>query len=206
MKNVVDLFIAKDRTSLFWFTMACASILLSSVYVSKIIADVNTKPVYVIMDRNGTYYYAPSIEIKQATPLHEAQTRLAMETIYTREPRALKFKTRLPMLFAGGAVTSVTAEFDRESAKFIEEARSQTVEVQSIEIGEPVPGTAVVTRAKGILTQTRTFGGKTETTRFSVSAGFGWGINMGMGTDNSNPPTICIAARLSPPTKLEEEP
>src|SRR6188768_3133962 len=111
MKSVVDLFIVKDRTAIFWFTMACVSIVSCALFVQRIVAAIQQKPQYVIMDARGTYYLAPSVEFEKATDLHIKQTQLAMETLYTRDVDELRFAPRLKKLFSGDARTQIEREF-----------------------------------------------------------------------------------------------
>lgn len=204
MKSVIDLFIAKDRTAVFWFTLACASILLSAMYVRLISADVSAKPVYVIMDANGIYYYAPSVEIKDATPLHEAQTRLAMETIYTRDPRDLVFKNRVETIFYDEGVRLVNDEFRKDAKKFVEEKRDQTIELTGITVLQAEPSGSALTEATGVLTRHSTFEGRSKVERFKVKGRFVWRLNKGMGV-NGLPPTVCVNMRLADPERIEDE-
>ncbi|MCB1226027.1 MAG: hypothetical protein KDK99_09485 [Verrucomicrobiales bacterium] len=205
MKSVVDLFIAKDRTALFWFTLACASILLSAIYVRTIVTHVSTKPVYVIMDANGIYYFAPSTDIDQAVPLHEAQTRLAMQTIYERGPKSLVFGDRVKTLFFDQGVDLVGEEYRRDARKFAEEEIEQSVEITDVKIIIADPSGGSLTEAAGVLTRKSRFEGRSKVERFQVKNRFVWRLNKNMG-GNSLPPTVCVNLRLSEPERMEEEP
>jgi hypothetical protein len=204
MKNLVDLFVAKDRTAVFWFVMACASIVCSAIYTRTVIADVRTKPQYVIMDGNGIYYKAPSVEFAQAEALHLAQSRLAMETIYTRTPRNVVFDERVPRLFYASAKDGFYKEITTEAKKFEEEERSQTVEVTSVEVMPGYPKSVAVVRAKGIITRHSIFKGKEKTEQFTVNNQFVWILNPNMET-NGGFPTLCYQMLLSDPKKVEAE-
>lgn len=204
MKSVVDLFVAKDRTAVFWFTLACASILTSAIYVRKIIADVSTKPIYVIMDSNGTYYYAPSVEIDSATPLHEAQTRLAMETIYNRKPRNLVFEDRVRTLFYSKGIEQVKEEFNKDAKKFTEEDREQTIEVTGIKVLQASSSGGALTEATGTITRHSTYKGHGKVEVFTVKGKFVWRLNKAMGI-NGLPPTVCVNMKLGDPVKQGDE-
>ena len=201
MKNVVDLFIVKDRTDIFWFTMACASILCSAIYVKTVIAAVQKKPQYVIMDGTGVYYLAPSVEFEGAKELHLAQTRLAMETLYTRTPQNLVFKNRINRLFIGEGVEMVNNEFKTDAKKFVEEERSQTIDVyEEPTIYKIDPRGQAITHAKGRIIRHSTFKGQKKTEVLYVDNYFYWKMNARM-VDNILFPTACFKMKLSDPAK-----
>lgn len=202
MKTVVDLFVAKDRTAIFWFMLACVSIVLSGMYVSRVVADLSTKPVYLIMDANGVYYVAPSLEFENATPLHEAQTRLAMETIYNRGPRDIVYVERLRTLFFGPGIEKVNADLRKEAKKFIDEERDQTIEVTDIKILKVDPKGGVKTQATGIITRHSNIKGQPRVETFKVTNVFLWKINKGMGK-NGLFPTVCFDMSLNDPVPEE---
>lgn len=201
MKNVVDLFIVKDRTAIFWFTMACASIFCSAIYVKTVIAAVQKKPQYVIMDGTGVYYLAPSVELEGATELHIAQTRLAMETIYNRTPRGLVFKSRVDRLFTPEGVEKVNAEFKAEASRFSDEQRTQTVDVyEEPRVIKVMPSIGqLVTEAKGRITRSGTFKGQKKTEILYVTNRFVWKMNARM-AHNQLFPTACFNMKLAEPS------
>jgi hypothetical protein len=190
MKNVVDLFVAKDRTALFWFILACASMLLSALYARSIISAVQTKPQYVIMDGAGIYYLAPSVEFAQATALHHAQARLAMETLYTRTPEGLPLGNRLTKMFTKPARDLVKAELAKDEKKFETQKITQSVQDIQVLIGKVDPNGFIETRVSAKLTRQGTFDGKQQTKVFSVKAAFGWILNTSMAA-NGGYPTVC---------------
>lgn len=202
MKNVVDLFIAKDRTAIFWFTVACASILCSAIYVQRVIKAVQTKPQYVIMDGNGVYYLAPSVEFEKATELHVAQTRLAMETLYVRNPQTLVFKNRVSRLFFADGVKMVDNEFRAEAERFADEQITQTLDIYEAPTIYKIDGSRgqAITHAKGKLTRNSTFKGQKKTEVLYVDNYFYWKMNARM-SENSWFPTVCFKMQLSEPAK-----
>lgn len=202
MKTVVDLFIAKDRTALFWFTMACAAILCSGIYISKMVGDVSKKPQYVIMDGNGVYYLVPSVEFELATDLHIAQTKLVMETIYNRLPSKLVFEDRVNRLFYKGGIEQLKTELLKDSKKFKEEQREQTIEITDIKVVS-VKSSSVVTEGRGILTRRSTYGGREQVETLTVAGRFGWIMNPSMAA-NGLFPTVCVQILLGDPKKVEE--
>jgi hypothetical protein len=204
MKSVVDLFLVKDRTAVFWFTMACVSIVLCALFAQKIIKAVSIKPQYVIMDASGTYYLAPSVEFEKATSLHEAQTRLALETLFTRDAENLRFQDRATKLFTPDAIKQIQDEFLNPDEKpFKEQKVVQTVEVDEASIYKIDPRGVALTLAKGRLIRQSEFKGQSKTETLEIKAYFTWRINTSMATNGAFP-TICYQIKSSDPKKLSE--
>jgi hypothetical protein len=204
MKSVVDLFVVKDRTAIFWFTMACVSIVCSALYVRSMLAAIRTKPQYVIMDNSGVYYLAPSVEFEKAKDLHEAQTRLAIETLYTRDLDQMRFDARARKLFTKDAVSQIHEDLLNPDAKpFREQQVHQTVEVEEAGIykNKIDPRGAAITHAKAKLTRQSTFKGQSKTEVFTVDCYFFWRINTRM-ADNGLFPTVCYKFTPSEPKKV----
>jgi hypothetical protein len=207
MKSVVDLFVLKDRTAIFWFTMACVSIVCSALFVQRMIAAIRNKPQYVIMDASGVYYLAPSVEFEKAKDLHEAQTRLAMETLYTRDyargDEPMLFGNRVKKLFMPTAIRQIQDEFLTPDAKpFKEQKVHQTVEIEEAGIykNKIDPRGQAITYAKGKLYRQGTLKGQEKTDVYTVQAFFFWRINAKM-ADNGAFPTVCYKIQASDPKK-----
>lgn len=206
MKSVVDLFIVKDRTAIFWFTMACVSIVCSVIFVQRIIAAVSTKPQYVIMDAGGTYYLAPSVEFEKARELHQAQTRLAMETLYTRDADLLRYASRQKKLFSEDAIKQIKQDFLGPDEKpFKEQQIVQTIRVEEADVykNNIDPRGMAITQGKGRLTRQSNFKGKTKTEVLDVEVFFWWRINTRM-AENGAFPTYCYRIKASDPKKVAE--
>lgn len=203
MKSVIDLFVVKDRTAIFWFTMACVSMVCCGLFVHSVVAAVSKKPQYVIMDASGTYYLAPSVEFEKARTLHVAQTRLAMETLYTRDQDALKFAPRLKKLFSDDAIKQIKQDFLLPDEKpFKEQQIVQTIEIDEADIYKNSidPRGMAITYAKGRLTRHSNFKGQAKTEVFNVDAFFWWRINARM-ADNGAFPTFSYRIKASDPKK-----
>lgn len=209
MKNVIDLFIAKDRTAVFWFAMACTAILCSGVYISAIISNVAKKPQYVIMDGNGVYYLVPSVEFEAAADLHVMQTRLAMETIYNREPSKLVHEDRVGRMFLKKANEQLQAELKKDAKKFKEEQTVQAIEITEIKPYRKTPRSGPpkgyeVMEGRGILTRRGTYGGQTLVETLSVACRFAWRVNPAM-ANNGGYPTLCMEVFFVEQKKLEDD-
>ena len=206
MKSVVDLFIVKDRTAIFWFTMACVSIVCCAIFVQKIVTAVRVKPQYVIMDASGTYYLAPSVEFEKAVALHEAQSRLALETLYSRDAELLRYQDRANKLFVPDAIKQIEEEFLKPDEKpFKEQKVVQTVEVDEASIYQIDPRGVALTFAKGRLIRQSEFKGQSKTETFEVKAYFTWRINTSMAVNGAFP-TVCYKIKASDPKKSVETP
>ena len=208
MKSVVDLFVLKDRTAIFWFTMACVSIVCSALFVQRMLAAIRNKPQYVLMDASGVYYLAPSVEFEKATDLHVAQTRLAMETLYTRDLDQLRFDNRVKKLFMPDAIKQIRNDFLYPDSKpFSEQKVHQTVEIEEAGIykNKIDPRGVAITRAKGKLIRKGTFKGQENTDIYDVEAFFYWRINNKM-ADNGAFPTVCYRIQAADPKKQTPTP
>ncbi|RBP48147.1 hypothetical protein DES53_101947 [Roseimicrobium gellanilyticum] len=206
MKSVVDLFVVKDRTAIFWFTVACVSIVCSAIFVQRVITAVQVKPQYVIMDSTGSYYLAPSVEFEKALELHAAQTRLAMETLYTRGPEMLTFESRLKKLFTQEANTQIRKDLLNPDEKpFREQQIHQSIQIEQAGVYKNLidPRGQAVTFAKGKLTREITFKGQSKTEVLDVEVYFWWRINTRM-ADNGLFPTVCTKFKASDPKRPGE--
>ncbi|HSI64229.1 MAG TPA: hypothetical protein VLE43_13970 [Candidatus Saccharimonadia bacterium] len=206
MKSVVDLFVVKDRTAIFWFTMACVSIVCSAIFVQRVITAVQVKPQYVIMDSTGSYYLAPSVEFEKARDLHAAQTRLAMETLFTRGPEALTYDSRLKKLFRPEAITQIRKDLLIPDEKpFREQQMTQSIEIEEAGVYKNLidPRGLAVTFAKGKLTRQGTFKGQAKTEVLEVECYFWWRINTRM-AENGLFPTVCTKFTSSDPKRPGE--
>jgi hypothetical protein len=206
MKSVVDLFVVKDRTAIFWFTMACVSIVCSALFVQRMLAAIRTKPQYVIMDASGVYYLAPSVEFEKAKDLHDAQTRLAMETLYTRDLEQMKFADRARKLFTKDCQGQIRKELlAPDETPFKEQKVHQTVEILEAGIykGKIDPRGVAITYSKAKLTRQSSFKGQSKTETFTVDCYFFWRINTKM-ADNGLFPTVCTKITPSEPKKVLE--
>jgi hypothetical protein len=206
MKSVVDLFVVKDRTAIFWFTMACVSIVCSAIFVQRVITAVQVKPQYVIMDSTGSYYLAPSVEFEKAREIHAAQTRLAMETLYTRGPEMLKYESRLKKLFMPETMTQIRKDLLNPDEKpFREQQMTQSIEIEEAGIYKNLITSSglAVTFAKGKLTRQGTFKGQPKTEVLEVEVYFWWRINTRM-ADNGLFPTVCAKFKASDPKRPGE--
>jgi len=204
MKSVVDLFVVKDRTAIFWFTVACVSIVCSALFVQRMLAAIRTKPQYVIMDNAGVYYLAPSVEFEKAKDLHEAQTRLAMETLYTRDLDQMKFNDRARKLFTKDAISQIHKDLlVPDATPFREQQVHQTVEVEEAGIykNKIDPRGVAISYAKAKLTRESKFKGQSKTETFTVDCYFFWRLNARM-ADNGLFPTVCYKITASEPKKV----
>jgi hypothetical protein len=205
MKSVVDLFLVKDRTAVFWFTMACVSIVCCAIFVQRIVMAVSVKPQYVIMDAAGTYYLAPSVEFERATAMHEAQSRLALETLYTRDVDVLRYQERALKLFNAEGMRQIDADFLKpDQNPFKEQKVVQTVDVDEASIYQIDPRGVALTLAKGRLTRKSEFQGQAKTETFDVKAYFFWRINTTMAVNGAFP-TVCYKIQASDPVKTGTE-
>jgi hypothetical protein len=207
MKSVVDLFVVKDRTAIFWFTVACASVVANVVFIHQMVATVAEKPQYVIMDGAGNYYVAPSVEFEHAGELHAAQTRLAVETLYSRGPEKLEYPHRLERLFTPEALGQIRGElFSPDERPFREQQIHQTVEILEAGVYKDKidPRGMAITHSKALLTRHSTFQGQEKTEVFEMEIYLWWRLNPDMAR-NGRFPTVCFQIKFADPVKLTPE-
>ncbi|MCP5541204.1 MAG: hypothetical protein H7A53_12250 [Akkermansiaceae bacterium] len=189
MKGVVDLFVSKDKIAVFWFLVACLSVVGSGWYLRKTIADVRAEPHFVIMDGAGVYYLAPTADFEDAVELHAAQTRLAMESLLNRGPNGPDSPNRIKKIFTDTAIEYIENEYQKEAKTFRDQKIHQKVEVGSTEVLKTV-GEGAITSAEGQVIRVGVFDGKAFNEVYDVSARFAWALNRDM-RFNGRYPTVC---------------
>ena len=132
MRAVSHLFLARSRAAVFWFLVTCATLAGSGYYLQSKIANVRTLPQYVYTGSPDTYYLAPDLDVETPTEMHRAQTRLAMETMFNRQPSRLDNQERLPRLFSYEAAQAIVKGLIVPQAKNFHDNKLH----QKVEIGE----------------------------------------------------------------------
>ena len=136
--------------------------------------------------------------------MQEALTRLAMETIYTRDQAKLVYDSRVKTLFFGSSIQQVYDELAKDAKKAAEEERKQEIEVTSVTIFEKLPGVGAKVEAHGVISRTANVLGRPTKLRFNVTARFGWQLNSNMG-NNALPPMACTGMKLENPEPIKDD-
>lgn len=174
-RGAVDAFIAKDRVAVFWFLVACLVAGGCAWYVVVVSESVKKRPPFVIMDGAGVFYSAPGINFADAKPMHEALTRIAVETIFNRGPGGLINVERLPKLCTREGLSGIQKVIQEEAEFFLRQEVNQTCEIESIKV-LGAAGAAAGTEARGRIIRRGQFGGAVEEiSEFTVK--FKWIMN-----------------------------
>lgn len=191
MRAVSHLFLARSRAAVFWFLVTCGTIGGSAFYVQEVVAEVRTKPQYVMAGSANLYYLAPDLDVETPTEMHVAQTRLAMESIFNRSPARLDQQNRLLKLFSDEALQQIKAGVIIPQLKTFRENQLH----QKVEIGETIVNIqegegAATTVAVGQLIRTGVVGETTINETWSAKVFFTWQSNPNF-EDHAMYPTIC---------------
>jgi hypothetical protein len=191
MRAVANLFIARSRAAIFWFLVTCASVVGSAWYIQDVIADVRTKPQFVMAGTESLYYRAPDLKTFDITSMHADQTILAMETIYNRGPAGLDHQNRRFKLFTKEANQKITEQVIMPQVLlFADNQMRQKVELDS-PVVNPMPGQSnATTVATGQVLRTGIAGGKVVNEAWNVKVFFTWTLNPSL-DDRSMYPSIC---------------
>lgn len=188
-KSAIDTFIARDRTAVFWFLVACVTVAGCAWYLVIMSEELKARPPFVVMDGNGAYYVAPGVNYNRMAPMHLSLTEIAAESIFEREPEGIVFASRLPLLCNRIGYAAIRKRLESEARYFQSQKVHQTVEVQERKI-LGTGGTVALTEARGLLHRRSTFNGKeqSETYRFYIQ--LFWRHNPDMRRNKAYPSVI----------------
>ncbi len=189
--QAIDLFIHKDKVALFWFAVA----LLVSVGFwwerQRLVKQLMAKPQFFVMDANHTYYLPSAMDFGSAKEVHAAQTRLAMEALFNRDPSGPDSPERLKRILGRDAYRKAQETFGKEADEFADKQIHQKVELGPIQVLQ-VRDDSVLTGVEGQLIRNGVFRGKAFTEVLAVKAQFKFILNPDM-TANGRFPTVAIA-------------
>lgn len=189
-KSPVEIFVSKDRMAMVWFMIAVVALGFAFWYVRDMEAKIKEKPQFFVMDGANTYYIPVSMDFEDAKDVHAAQTRLAMETVFNRNPGGSDNTERMQRLFGNTALEYLEDEYDKERGAFSEQNIHQKVEVGEIKVLKTA-GTQVVSSAKGQIIRVGVFEDRQFTVVYEVTARFKFVLNKDM-RRNGRFPTVCI--------------
>lgn len=193
MRAVSHLFIARSRAAVFWFFVTIGSVVGSALYVSAVIADVRTLPQYVMAGTGNLYYVSPTLEDETSTDMHTAQARLAMETIFNRNPGGLDHQDRRFKIFSPEVNQKITRDLIIPYVvEFQDKQLHQKVEIEKtvVKLEEGVAAATTATTAQ--LLRTGIVDDQVVNDMWSVTLFFTWARNSNP-RDEGMYPTICTA-------------
>ena len=188
---VIDLFVQKDRLALFWFLLAVVVTAGFWWERQRLIATLSKKPQFFVMDANSTYYLPASMDFEDAKAVHAAQTRLAMEAVFNRNPGGPDNPDRLKRILGIELYQKTNRRLEEETKAFRKKEIHQKVELGAIQILQ-VRDDSVLTGVEGQLIRNGVFRNKPFTEVLEVNAQFKFILNPDM-RHNGRFPTVAIA-------------
>ena len=190
-KPVIELFIQKDKLALIWFIIAAVVTAGFWWERQRLIASFQQKPQFFVMDANHTYYLPTSIDFEDAKEVHAAQTRLAMEAVFNRNPSGADNPDRLKRILGKELYQETNRRLEEETKAFRQKEIHQKVELGAIQILQ-VRDDSVLTGVEAQLIRNGVFRNKPFTEVLEVNAQFKFILNPDM-RHNGRFPTVAIA-------------
>ncbi len=189
--QAIDLFIHKDKVALFWFAVALLVSVGFWLERQRLVKQLMAKPQFFVMDANHTYYLPSAMDFVSAKEVHAAQTRLAMEALFNRDPSGPDSPERLKRILGRDAYRKAQEAIANEADEFADKQIHQKVELGPIQVLQ-VRDDSVLTGVEGQLIRNGVFRGKAFTEVLTVKAQFKFILNPDM-TANGRFPTVAIA-------------
>ena len=115
-RSAIDVFVAKDRLAMIWFSLFIVTIGFSFYDHNATIDKLSRKPWFVIMDRNSTFYLSKALDFRSAKDVHAEQTKSAVEARFELIPTGAKHPERIKRLFNKATQVELNAAIDKETA------------------------------------------------------------------------------------------
>lgn len=138
MKGVTEIFISKEKLSIFWFFVSVAAVVFTGWHLHGLsissrgsILYVPTQDAYFSIDRNSL---DPVPLTQQLSELVDYHTRLALETYLNRSPRGPLTPGRLKLLFSEKGYAAIQPEIESNAYDFKAQKARQIVELGEVNI------------------------------------------------------------------------
>jgi hypothetical protein len=190
-KPLIDLFVQKDKLALFWFIFALVVTAMFWWERQRLVTTLQAKPQFFVMDANSTYYLPAAMDFEDAKTVHAAQTRLAMEAVFNRNPGGPDSPDRLKRILGIELYQKINRRLEDETKAFRAKEIHQKVELGAIQILQ-VRDDSVLTGVEGQLIRNGVFRNKPFTEVLEVNAQFKFILNPDM-RHNGRFPTVAIA-------------
>ena len=196
--NMPPLFIGKDAMATFWFFVTILTMLGCAVYLERVAASAGKSAQFIILENNDPnlpdsekvtpleHELAPEVE----SEMHMSQTRLAMDTVFNKNPEGLDSKDRCRKLMTQKAYRLLQGDLIAgEKDAFHDNRIHQKVEIEWVDIHKVSP-TETLSNVKGRLLRTGKIDGKFFNEIWTVRASFLWIRNTCL-RDCGQYPTVC---------------
>lgn len=165
-RSAVDTLVARDRTAVFWFLVACGVAAACAWYVTIMSEVFKQRPDFVVMDTSGAYYVPPGIQYIKMDAMHLHLASMMAETLLERTPEGLVYQDRLPKLCLEDALKQIRKKQLEEDDYFTRQKA-----VQHAEIDTPTillrTASQVKTKTTGKVYRRSFFTGKEQTETYS---------------------------------------
>lgn len=128
-RSAVDTLVARDRTAVFWFLVACGVAAGCAWYVTLMSEVFKERPDFVVMDTSGAYYVPPGIQYIKMDTMHMHLANMMAETLLERTPEGLVYQDRLPKLCLEDALKQIRKKQLEEDDYFTRQKAVQHAEI-----------------------------------------------------------------------------
>lgn len=144
MRGISDIFISKDKVSMFWFLVTIGTLVGSAWYLKSMADEGRSRMLYVPMSRTSVIEIDPMMDEDTTIELLDYQTRMALETLLNRGPAGPVNPSRLSKIFTGPALDWVLQDIQGSLFDFRDRQRRQMVELGKSEVRISDDGSATV--------------------------------------------------------------
>lgn len=185
-RSAVDTLVARDRTAVFWFLVACGVAAACAWYMTLMAEVFKQRPPFVVMDTSGAYYVPPGIPYSEMATMHKHLTDMMAETLLERTPEGLVYQDRLPKLCLEDALKQIRKKQLEEDDYF---TRQKAVQQSERDPAEILLRTAsqVKTRITGKVHRRSFFTGKEQIETYSFVLTTIWKENTSIVTNKHFP-------------------
>lgn len=138
MKNrplkAVDVLLANRWMRSFWFFLWLLTVVTALVVLMQMSKAFNARQLVLVLDPLGNYVIGEIQDLEDAQTVHTAQTSLAMEALFDRDPAGLDHEDRLRALFSEAARKQALEHANAQSEEFSAHQLHQKVEISTIEL------------------------------------------------------------------------
>ncbi len=144
MRGISDIFISKDKVSMFWFLVTIGTLVGSAWYLKSMADEGRSRMLYVPMSRTSVIEIDPMMDEDTTIELLDYQTRMALETLLNRGPAGPVNPSRISKIFTGPALDWVLQDIQGSLFDFRDRQRRQMVELGKSEVRISDDGSATV--------------------------------------------------------------
>lgn len=178
-RSAIDTLVARDRTAVFWFIVACCVAGACAWYITLMAEVLKQRPPFVVMDTEGTYYVPPGIPYSAMDSMHLNLTEVFTETLLERTPESLVYERRLPRLCLDDVLNGIKRDLAKEGDYFRRQQVFQNMEIEQRRVLLRTP-TQVKTMSQGKIHRRSFFSGREQSEDYRFTLTIVWKENTGI--------------------------